>query len=249
VARVPALVLAAVLTAAAAGCSRAELSTAVTLAPPVSTTTTPAPPTTAAPRTTDSTTAPTPRAPSPSKPAATTEPEVPDAVVELGEYALRISGTVAGRPFQREAHLYVTGTIAEVGTANGVNALDVCLAAGSPVSLPQVGALWFGSNAGCFPAASTADVDLARTTVTSGPTVEVTVEPDGAVAAAAGLNVFATPAGATSCPSDIGGGSLRLSFDSDGRVTGRVSVTGQAGLCGVAQTETEYVAEFTGFLL
>ncbi|MFC5288342.1 hypothetical protein ACFPM7_14875 [Actinokineospora guangxiensis] len=246
-ARVPALVLAAVLTAAAVGCSHAEPDAAAVSTLPVATTTAAAT-TTTAPRSTTSTTTRAPRASTTTR-TSEPEPDKPDAVVGLGEYAVRVSGTVAGRPFRHEAHLYVTGTIAEVGTANGVNALDVCLAVGSPVGVPQVGALWFGSNAGCFPAASAADVDLARTTVTSGPTVEVTVEPDGTVTEATGLNAFAAPAGAAICPSDIGGGSLRLSFDGGGGVTGRVTVTGRAGLCGVGGAETEYVADVTGFLL
>ncbi|MFC7615269.1 hypothetical protein ACFQV2_18910 [Actinokineospora soli] len=81
----------------------------------------------------------------------TTTTDTEPAVIEPGEYAITLTGTVSGQDFTRDAQLSVTGTIAEVGTTNGVNALDLCLVAGFPAATPEIGAVWFGSNTGCFP--------------------------------------------------------------------------------------------------
>lgn len=237
-ARILALAAAAAL---ATGCARTETGHPVAAAqpPPTATTT--------APATSTTTTA---AAPPPATttgviavPTTTTTTTTAAAapVIELGEYALTLTGTVAGHTFERPAQLSVTGTIAEHDTTNGVNALDICLVSGFPPGAPDLGAIWLGSNTGCFPSAGPVDIDLTRTTVTA---ATVTVEPDETVAAA-GLNTFVDSGDRNACLHHAVAGSMTAAFGPDATVSGRVEITGDDA-CGA---RTAFTATFTGALL
>jgi hypothetical protein len=73
-------------------------------------------------------------------------------------------------------------------TTNGINRLEPCLMSGYPAAQAGVGALWYGSNNGCFPGA----LDLAFVRVwhyRNGDLKKIVVRPDENIAAA-GLNLF-----------------------------------------------------------
>jgi hypothetical protein len=141
-----------------------------------------------------------------------------------------ISGTVSGNSFRRDATLRLVPTIAAVGTTNGVNSTDVCLISGVPAGRPEVGAIWLGSNSGCDPDASAADIDLAFVTV-DGNTF--TVKPDERVAATAGHNVTSSSDYIWACLYIPVSGRLRVTIGDNGSVRGSVEVTGYGGAsCG-----------------
>jgi hypothetical protein len=155
-----------------------------------------------------------------------------------GSYDVTITGVAGGRSFSRRGTVRILGTISEVGTTNGVNAVDVCLISGSPAARPEVGAIWFGSNSGCSPGASAAHLDLAYVEV-SGSTV--TVQPDQRIAATLG-NHYTVSSGLAACPFAPVSGSMRVTA-SGGRLTGRVDITGYGGaFCG----QSRYQADLEG---
>ncbi|GGS27686.1 hypothetical protein [Actinokineospora fastidiosa] len=225
------LVVLTALIAALTACARPEPGAPVARATPAPTTTTTAP-TSAAPTTTapppPSTTA---RATVSAPPTTTSAAVQPD--IQLGEYAVTLTGTLDGQPVERPAQLSVTGTITETGTPNGVNALDVCLAAGFPLATPEAGAVWFGSNTGCFPNVGLADTDLARTSA-AGATVTVDADP-----AVTGLNAFIGP---LECLHPVSEGRMEVRFGAGGAVTGSVTARGPC----LAAPPAEFTATFTG---
>ncbi|MGW5049637.1 hypothetical protein [Actinokineospora sp. NPDC004072] len=214
--------------AALSACARPEpgvpAAAAPTLAPTTTTAAAPTTTTTAAPaRRTTATSAVT---------APTTTTAVPAApVIELGEYAVVLTGTAGGRGFERPAQLSVTGTITATGTTNGVNEIDVCLISGFPAAGIELGATWFGTNTGCLPSVGVPDLDLAHTTV-SGATV--TVRPDTAIP---GLNAFAS-----TCLHQVADGAMEVTFGFNGRVTGTITARGSCG----NGDPLDYTATFTG---
>lgn len=121
-------------------------------------------------------------------------------------------------------------TIAAVGTTNGVNSSDVCLISGFPAGQPDVGAIWLGSNSGCDPDASAADIDLAFVTVA---TNTITVKPDERVAATGGNNFTSSSDYIWACLFNPVSGQMRVTIGADGSVRGSIDLTGYGGAsCG-----------------
>jgi hypothetical protein len=252
-----ALVLAAAAVTAVAGCSGGSSSN--TAAASTGTNTPDVPVTTATPTETDAST-PTPTdSPSPTDaqtdtpsptddaptdtytpdPPPTTDVPAPQSGPSAGTYSVTISGSVGGTDFERTGTLQIRDTIAEEGTTNGVNPVDVCLVSGFPAGQPDVGAIWLGSNSGCDPGASAADIDLGYVTL-DGSTV--TFEPDERVAATFGNN-FTESSGLAACPYTPVSGQLSITIDSDGSVSGSVDTTGYGGAsCG----SVRYQADISG---
>lgn len=155
-----------------------------------------------------------------------------------GSYDVTLSGSVSGHSFRRSATLRVVDTISSSGTTNDVNPVDVCLISGSPAGQPQPGAIRFGSNTGCLPGSSSADLDLASVD-TDGDTI--TVEPVENMAATGG-NVFTSSSSVAACPFFPKSGRLRVTVG-DGDVSGSIEVTGYGGaFCG----NTVYDAKISG---
>ena len=172
-------------------------------------------------------------------PPPTTDVPTPQSGPSAGTYSVTISGSVGGTDFERTGTLQIRETIAEEGTTNGVNPVDVCLVSGFPAGQPDVGAIWLGSNSGCDPGAGAADIDLGYVTV-DGTTV--TFEPDERVAATFGNN-FTESSGLAACPYTPVSGQLTVTIDSDGSVSGSVDTTGYGGAsCG----SVRYQADING---
>jgi hypothetical protein len=158
--------------------------------------------------------------------------------VTSGTFDVTISGTVSGKQFTRSGTLRILPVITTVGTANGVNDVDVCLVSGYPAAQPGVGSVWFGSNSACDPGAGHGHVDLGYVAV-DGSTV--TLKPDERVAAMQANN-FTSSAGIAACLfAPLSG---ELSLDTDGRsVSGSVELSGYGGaICG----NSTYHADVSG---
>jgi hypothetical protein len=162
----------------------------------------------------------------------------PDGGPEPGSYNVTISGAAGGRSFERTGTVRVLGTVASVGTTNGVNPVDVCLVSGFPAAQPEPGAIWYGSNSACVPWASAAHLDLGYVTV-DGATV--TVEPDARIAATGGNN-YTAYGGLAACPYFPVSGRMSVTFRDDGTVTGSIDVVGYGAGCG----NTNYQARING---
>ncbi|WP_156893020.1 hypothetical protein [Actinokineospora enzanensis] len=152
--------------------------------------------------------------------------EVPRAPA-TGAFTVTISGTVSGNSFRRTGTLRVVSTITTTGTTNGVNPVDVCLISGFPAGQPEVGAIRFGSNSGCYPSTS-AKLDMA-TVSANGNTY--TVAPDERMAATGSNNFTASSDYIFACPFFPVSGQLRLTLDRG--VQGAIDITGYGGAsCG-----------------
>lgn len=192
-----------------------------------------APPSSAAPAPT------TTSSPDPTSSTSTSTGEGHRNTPEFGTYHVTIAGSVSGNAFRRSGTVTVSPTISRVGTGNGVNELDICLQSGFPGGLPQVGAIWFGSNTGCFNGTGAAQLDLAVVTV-DGPMV--TVEPDEEIAATLGNSFTASDNFAGACLYAPTAGSATITIGANGEVSGHIDVMGQAGaFCG----NSRYIADIS----
>lgn len=162
---------------------------------------------------------------------------------DTGTYQVWLSGDVSGHSFARPATLVVTESIDRGASSNGVNAIDVCLSSGNPYATPASGAIAFGSNTGCLPAARAQDIDMVFLEVNGG---EVTIRPD-ATMLAVGLNAFTVTASVTSPIYMIETGEMRLSFDGDA-VAGTIDVIGFCSFCtgGAGGSRGRYQAALEG---
>lgn len=160
-----------------------------------------------------------------------------------GTYRLELAGEISGRAFTRTAELVVTETIDEVATVNGVNALEVCLTSGFPPGQPEVGAIWFGTNSGCLPSTTAADIDMAYVEV-DGSTI--IARPDESVMAL-GVNTLTATDGLTALLYWIQDGAIELTFDGDD-VSGTIGVRGFCGPCtfGPGSDGAWYEAQISG---
>jgi hypothetical protein len=167
--------------------------------------------------------------PAEDSPLATAPPE--------GTHTITLSGAAAGNGFDRQGTLEIRPTITRNGTTNGVNVLDVCIRSGFPAGQPEAGALWFGSNAGCF--RDGGELDLAEVGV-EGATI--TVVPDVRSAESYGSN-FSTTGGASACVYTPFSGRATIRFHANGRISGSIDVQGAAGdFCG----NGKYRADISG---
>ncbi|GAA0410697.1 hypothetical protein Acor_14430 [Acrocarpospora corrugata] len=155
-----------------------------------------------------------------------------------GTYTVTISGVAGWTEFTREGTVTIQETIAEVGTNNGVNPIDVCLVSGMPAGLPEVGAIWFASNSGCIPGAGAAQLDMAYVEV-DGSTV--TVQPDERIAATLSNNFTVNDDYITSSIFAPVSGQMTITTDADGDLSGSIAITGYSGM-GTAT----YQAEISG---
>lgn len=153
----------------------------------------------------------------------TTEDEVAD--LPSGSFNVTLTGYADDQPFQRPATLSFVPTIAEIGTTNGVNPLDICLVSGFPSAQPEPGAIWLSSNTGCNPYATAADFDMGEVTL-DGSTV--TFAPDQNMAATLANGFTAYSGLATGFYAPVAG-YLTATVADDGTVTGTVSITGYGG--------------------
>ncbi|WP_214108162.1 hypothetical protein [Acrocarpospora catenulata] len=157
----------------------------------------------------------------------TSDSDTPEELgLARGTYTVTMSGIAGWTEFRREGTVYIVDTVAEVGTTNGVNPVDVCLVSGMPAALPEVGAIWFGSNSGCIPGTSAADFDMTYVEL-NGSTV--TVQPDDRMAAtlANGFTVTNDFIGAfIFAPVS---GQMTLTTESDGTLTGTIDIKGYPG--------------------
>lgn len=225
-AAVPAVLLTATLVLA--GCTTSGTPVATNQ----STTTTTTETTTTEPTTTDPTTT------EPTTTEPSEEPPEPAVGGPSGTYEVTISGTVSGNSFQRTATLSFQPTISSVGTTNGVNPIDVCLTSGFPGAQPEPGAIWLGSNSGCNPGASAADMDMGTVEV-NGSTVEFTPDPNIAATLA---NNFTSSSGLAACVFAPTDGHMTVTVDGDS-VSGTISITGYGGaFCGNSGYEAELLA-------
>jgi Zn-dependent protease with chaperone function len=178
----------------------------------------------------------------PSQETTTTEPEVDDEpVVDTlsGTFDVTLTGTASGNYFERTATLSFEPTISEEGTTNGVNPIDVCLISGFPGAQPEPGAIWLGSNSGCNPGASAANIDMGSVE-TDDATVNFAPDPDIAATMA---NNFTASGGLTACIYAPVDGWLTVTVSADGSVSGSISITGYGGaMCG----NSGYEAELSG---
>ncbi|MEV8633769.1 hypothetical protein AB0395_19130 [Streptosporangium sp. NPDC051023] len=141
-------------------------------------------------------------------------------------YSVTISGNVSGRSFQRSGTVVLRSTVTRV-TTNGVNPVDICLKSGFPGGIPDVGAIWYGSNSACF--GSTAALDMAYVRVNGN---SATVSPDSRISAT-GSNGFTPSNSVTSCIYHPTEGGATYTFRDNGTVSGRISVRGFGGYpCG-----------------
>lgn len=178
------------------------------------------------------------------QPAGREEPRPPSGTgPRPGTYRLELVGEISGRAFTRTAELVVTQTIDEVATVNGVNALDVCLTSGFPPGQPEVGAIWFGTNSGCLPSTTAADIDMAYVEV-DGSTI--IARPDESVMAV-GVNTLTANDGLTALLYWIQDGAIDLTFDGDD-VSGTIGVRGFCGPCtfGPGSDGAWYEAQISG---
>ncbi|MEV4279627.1 hypothetical protein [Actinoplanes xinjiangensis] len=146
----------------------------------------------------------------------------------VASWRVTVSGTVSGSPFTVGGTVTLHRTVTRAGTANGLNAGDVCLKAGFPAGLPATGAIWYGTNSACFGVAR-ANVDLAYVTVTSN---QITAKPDGRLRALM-ANTWMKRSAATTCPYSPAGGTAVYRVDDNGSLSGTLRLQGQGGAyCG-----------------
>ncbi|GAA1980683.1 cell wall-binding repeat-containing protein [Catenulispora subtropica] len=157
----------------------------------------------------------------------------------MGQYAVTLSGVAGGNAFQRSAIVILHPTVTTTGTTNGVNPVDVCLLSGNPGGVPEAGAIWNGSNSACDPGATSAAIDMGFVTV-DGSTV--TLQPDERIAAT-GANVFTTEPGLGAFPYFPVSGSMTVTANADGTLTGTVDIVGYGGAFGGS---ARYQAQISG---
>jgi hypothetical protein len=141
------------------------------------------------------------------------------AALHPADYQVTLTGTVSGNSFRRTASLRLIPTVAKVGTNNGVNSIDLCLRSGFPAGVPEIGAIWFGSNSGCFNAPAQLDMVYLEETGNT-----VTMRPDSRIAAT-GANSWTPGSGVVACiyyPID---GSASFTF-SGASVSGSIALRG-----------------------
>lgn len=142
-------------------------------------------------------------------------------------YEVVISGTASGNAFERTGTITVLPTVTDV-TTNGVNPFEVCLESGFPAGLPEVGAIWYGTNTACFEDRGQ-QIDLTHAVWDD---AGFHTEPDPNLQAllvnhwtASDDYIFAFPYG------PYRGGTSYQFFD-DGTVTGTIDLLGHGGLGG-----------------
>jgi hypothetical protein len=154
-------------------------------------------------------------------------------------YVVTLSGTVSGHAFSREAELRVEPTIDLAAATNGVNPYEVCLRSGFPGASPEVGAIWFGTNTGCFDAPNR--VDMVESEVSGSTYV---ARPDDSLSQL-GVNGWTAAGGAVACIYAPIEGSATYEFTGD-TVTGRLDLVGFAGGCSALGNRSTYTATLTG---
>jgi hypothetical protein len=174
--------------------------------------------------------------------ASATDSATDYAPVGSNVYQVTITGTASGNAFSRTGLVVMSRTITRT-TTNGVNALDVWLTSGSPITSPQRGAITFASNN--YYIGSRSLVDLAFVTWNAA-TQTVTVRPD-ANTAAIGANVFNSSSGVLGSLYQIYGGQMQLRLTNGGtRVSGTIDVIAKGAYY---YTQVRYQATITGIYI
>lgn len=205
--------------------------------PPPTASATPAvtpPPATAAP--------PPPATPQPTLPPPLVTDPPSSGGITYGTYTVTLSGQVSGNAFERTATLTVMPTISTTGTTNGVNDAEFCLQSGFPAATPETGAIWLGTNSGCFPTTG-ADLDMAYVSVEGS---SANVAPDSEIAATYSNSFTASSDPIFACIYAINGGQMSAEFNGD-FVDGTVEISGFfAGCGGVGGPTATYSASLAG---
>jgi len=149
---------------------------------------------------------------------------VAGAEAAQGAYRVRLSGTASGNHFDRSAKLALRKPFAPEGN----HKIDVCLRSGVPASQPRVGAIRFGSNAGCFRQGSRLDLTSVRKTRRT-----ITMRPYGDLGGTYANNWTASNSIAGGIYSPVRGKAFFRFSRKGKRVRGFVRLTGYCGpFCG-----------------
>ncbi len=163
-------------------------------------------------------------------------------------YRLAMQGDVGGNSFQRSAELFITEPLMQGGTAP-VNAYDVLLLSGQPVTTPELGAINFASNTFFFgrnSAQTAPTLDLARVALnTKGTGLAVQTLPG--VTGTVFRNTFNPRPWWFGNVYEVNSGTMQIELSGDSQtVSGQITATGTGFIFFLS---TPYHATFTGTLI
>jgi hypothetical protein len=160
----------------------------------------------------------------------------PPKKVADGTYSITIWGALIGGSFELAGTLRV-----ENRAVGGAAVTEVCVRAGDPIGLPEVGAIVLQSSSVCV-GRTAPRVELGRVEV-QGANVTLTPIASRVATPTTPGQTFTALADAVGCPMTPVSGQLRATFAADGSVTGSIKLDGAGPTaCGRAG----YDAQFSG---
>jgi hypothetical protein len=174
--------------------------------------------------------------------SAAGESPVSATLTPAGRWQVTIRGTVSGWSFTRSATVTSYRTITQIGTTNGINPVDLCLKSGFPAGLPSRGAIWFGSNSGCFPYRRSY-LDMAYVSASG---TRAVVQPDSRLLATY-VNTWTSSNSLAACPFSPASGTVVYQLGAGGTITGTISLRGYGGaFCGWSNYQATLSGSWSG---